>query len=173
MKKVSVIGAGTWGMSLALLLSDNGHDVTVWSALPEEIENLKKTHCQPNLPAVEFPESMHFTADLGEAMRDAEYIVLAVPSIFTRGTARQMKEYYREGQVVVCVAKGVEEKTLMPITDQVEEEIPGGTATCLCGPSHAEEVSRRAHGAEFSRIVGEAARVREDGNPERLGGDRV
>ena len=95
MKKVSVIGAGTWGMSLALLLSDNGHDVTVWSALPEEIENLKKTHCQPNLPAVEFPESMHFTADLGEAMRDAEYIVLAVPSIFTRGTARQMKEYYR------------------------------------------------------------------------------
>ena len=143
MKKVSVIGAGTWGMSLALLLSDNGHDVTVWSALPEEIENLKKTHCQPNLPAVEFPESMHFTADLGEAMRDAEYIVLAVPSIYTRGTARQMKEYYREGQVVICVAKGVEEKTLMPITDQVEEEIPGVIATCLCGPSHAEEVSRR------------------------------
>ena len=143
MKKVSVIGAGTWGMSLALLLSDNGHDVTVWSALPEEIENLKKTHCQPNLPAVEFPASMHFTADLGEAMKDAEYIVLAVPSIYTRGTARQMKEYYREGQVVICVAKGVEEKTLMPITDQVEEEIPGVTATCLCGPSHAEEVSRR------------------------------
>ena len=143
MKKVSVIGAGTWGMSLALLLSDNGHDVTVWSALPEEIENLKKTHCQPNLPAVEFPESMHFTADLGEAMRDAEYIVLAVPSIYTRGTARQMKEYYREGQVVICVAKGVEEKTLMPITDQVKEEIPGVIASCLCGPSHAEEVSRR------------------------------
>lgn len=143
MKKVSVIGAGTWGMSLALLLSDNGHDVTVWSALPEEIENLKKTHRQPNLPAVEFPASMHFTADLGEAMKDAEYIVLAVPSIFTRGTARQMKEYYREGQVVICVAKGVEEKTLMPITDQVEEEIPGVIATCLCGPSHAEEVSRR------------------------------
>ena len=143
MKKVSVIGAGTWGMSLALLLSDNGHDVTVWSALPEEIENLKKTHRQPNLPAVEFPESMNFTADLGEAMKDAEYIVLAVPSIFTRGTARQMKEYYREGQVVICVAKGVEEKTLMPITDQVEEEIPGVIATCLCGPSHAEEVSRR------------------------------
>ena len=70
MKKVSVIGAGTWGMSLALLLSDNGHDVTVWSALPEEIENLKKTHRQPNLPAVEFPESMHFTADPGEAMKD-------------------------------------------------------------------------------------------------------
>ena len=92
MKKVSVIGAGTWGMSLALLLSDNGHDVTVWSALPEEIENLKKTHRQPNLPAVEFPASMHFTADLGEAMKDAEYIVLAVPSIYTRGTARQMKE---------------------------------------------------------------------------------
>ena len=86
---------------------------------------------------------MHFTADLGEAMKDAEYIVLAVPSIYTRGTARQMKEYYREGQVVICVAKGVEEKTLMPITDQVEEEIPGVIATCLCGPSHAEEVSRR------------------------------
>ena len=143
MKKVSVIGAGTWGMSLALLLSDNGNDVTVWSALPDEIENLKKTHRQPNLPAVEFPESMHFTADLGEAMKDAEYIVLAVPSIFTRGTARRMKEYYHAGQTVVCVAKGVEEKTLLPITDQVEEEIPGVLVACLCGPSHAEEVSRR------------------------------
>ena len=143
MKKVSVIGAGTWGMSLALLLSDNGNDVTVWSALPDEIENLKKTHRQPNLPAVEFPESMHFTADLGEAMKDAEFIVLAVPSIFTRGTARQMKEYYHAGQTVVCVAKGVEEKTLLPITDQVEEEIPGVLVACLCGPSHAEEVSRR------------------------------
>ncbi len=143
MKKVSVIGAGTWGMSLALLLSDNGHDVTVWSALPEEIENLKKTHRQPNLPTVEFPESMHFTADLWEAMKDAEYIVLAVPSIFTRSTARKMKEFYRSGQTVVCVAKGIEEKTLMPIADQVEEEIPGAVVTCLCGPSHAEEVSRR------------------------------
>lgn len=143
MKKVAVIGAGTWGMSLALLLSDNGNDVTVWSALPDEIENLKKTRRQPNLPAVEFPESMHFTADLGEAMKDAEYIVLAVPSIYTRGTARQMKEYYQAGQTVVCVAKGVEEKTLLPITDQVEEEIPGVLVACLCGPSHAEEVSRR------------------------------
>lgn len=143
MKKVAVIGAGTWGMSLALLLSDNGNDVTVWSALPDEIENLKKTRRQPNLPAVEFPESMHFTADLAEAMKDAEYIVLAVPSIYTRGTARQMKEYYQEGQTVVCVAKGVEEKTLLPITDQVEEEIPGVLVACLCGPSHAEEVSRR------------------------------
>ena len=143
MRKVSVIGAGTWGMSLALLLSDNGNDVTVWSALPDEIENLKKTRRQPNLPAVEFPESMHFTADLGEAMKDAEYIVLAVPSIYTRGTARQMKEYYHAGQTVVCVAKGVEEKTLLPITDQVEEEIPGVLVACLCGPSHAEEVSRR------------------------------
>ena len=143
MKKVSVIGAGTWGMSLALLLSDNGNDVTVWSALPDEIENLKKTHRQPNLPAVEFPESMHFTADLGEAMKDAEFIVLAVPSIFTRGTARKMKEYYHAGQTVVCVAKGVEEKTMLPITDQVEEEIPGVLVACLCGPSHAEEVSRR------------------------------
>ena len=130
-------------MSLALLLSDNGNDVTVWSALPDEIENLKKTHRQPNLPAVEFPESMHFTADLGEAMKDAEFIVLAVPSIFTRGTARKMKEYYHAGQTVVCVAKGVEEKTLLPITDQVEEEIPGVLVACLCGPSHAEEVSRR------------------------------
>ena len=143
MRKVSVIGAGTWGMSLALLLSDNGNDVTVWSALPDEIENLKKTRRQPNLPAVEFPESMHFTADLGEAMKDAEYIVLAVPSIYTRGTARRMKEYYHAGQTVVCVAKGVEEKTLLPITDQVEEEIPGVLVACLCGPSHAEEVSRR------------------------------
>lgn len=143
MKKVAVIGAGTWGMSLALLLSDNGNDVTVWSALPDEIENLKKTRRQPNLPAVEFPESMHFTADLAEAMKDAEYIVLAVPSIYTRGTARQMKEFYQPGQTVVCVAKGVEEKTLLPITDQVEEEIPGVLVACLCGPSHAEEVSRR------------------------------
>ena len=143
MSKVTVIGAGTWGTALAVLLSDNGNDVTIWSAIPAEIEAFRKTHRHVNLPEVTLPESMHFTADLKEAMEGREFLVLAVPSVYTRGTAARMKEYYAPGQVIVCVAKGIEESTLMIQTDQVKDEIPDVTVTCLCGPSHAEEVSRR------------------------------
>ena len=142
MSRTAVIGSGTWGSALAMLLSHNGHEVTVWSAFQEEIDGFLATRKHPNLPGADFPESIFFTSDLEKAMADKEILVLAVPSVFTRGTAAKMAPFYKEGQIIVSVAKGIEEKTLKIQTEQIEEEIPGSIVTCLSGPSHAEEVSR-------------------------------
>ena len=142
MSRTAVIGSGTWGSALAMLLSHNGHEVTVWSAFQEEIDGFLATRKHPNLPGADFPESICFTSDLEKAMADKEILVLAVPSVFTRGTAAKMAPFYKEGQIIVSVAKGIEEKTLKIQTEQIEEEIPGSIVTCLSGPSHAEEVSR-------------------------------
>jgi glycerol-3-phosphate dehydrogenase (NAD(P)+) len=125
-----------------MLLSHNGHEVTVWSAFQEEIDGFLATRKHPNLPGADFPESILFTSDLEKAMADKEILVLAVPSVFTRGTAAKMAPFYKDGQIIVSVAKGIEEKTLKIQTEQIEEEIPGSIVTCLSGPSHAEEVSR-------------------------------
>ena len=111
MAKVSIIGTGTWGIALGMVLAQNGHEVTAWSALPKEIEALRESYKCKNLPGVEIPRSIVFTADLQEACTDKEMLVLSVPSVFTRGVAKQMKPFVKEGQLIVSVAKGIEEKT--------------------------------------------------------------
>lgn len=143
MAKVGVIGAGSWGTALAKVLHTNGNDVTVWSIVEAEIAMLQANHEHlEKLPGVKLSEDMVFTTDIKEAVEGKEYLILAVPSVFTRSTAKTMAPYVTEGQVVVCVAKGIEEATLMTITDIVEEEIPAAKAAVMCGPSHAEEVGR-------------------------------
>ena len=92
------------------------------------------------LPGVALPEDMIFTTNLEEAISGKKYLILAVPSVFTRSTAKSMAPYVKEGQVIVCVAKGIEETTLMTLSDIVEEEIPMADVAVMCGPSHAEEV---------------------------------
>ena len=114
MAKVGIIGAGSWGTALSLLLHKNGNQVTVWSALEDEIAMLLAEHEQKDkLPGVKLPEDMIFTTDLEEAVKDSEVLILAVPSPFTRSTAERMSPYMKEGQIIVNVAKGIEEKTLM------------------------------------------------------------
>lgn len=141
MAKVAVIGAGSWGIALANVLHTNGNQVTVWSIVEEEIAMLKEKHEHVDkLPGVALPEDMIFTADLAEAVPDQEYLILAVPSVFTRSTAKRMAPFVRAGQVIVCVAKGIEEETLMTLSDIVEQEIPAAEVAVMCGPSHAEEV---------------------------------
>lgn len=141
MAKVAVIGAGSWGIALANVLHTNGNQVTVWSIVEEEIAMLKERHEHVyKLPGVALPEDMIFTADLAEAVPDQEYLILAVPSVFTRSTAKSMAPFVRAGQVIVCVAKGIEEETLMTLSDIVEQEIPAAEVAVMCGPSHAEEV---------------------------------
>lgn len=143
MAKVSVIGAGSWGTALALLLSNNGNDVTVWSILESEIEMLtKEREHKEKLPGVKLPESICFTTDLQKAVEGKEVLVLAVPSTFTRSTAGKMKPYVVKEQIIVNVAKGVEEATLMTLSEVIEEEIPQAEVAVLSGPSHAEEVGR-------------------------------
>ena len=148
MTKVGVLGAGTWGIALARMLAVNGKDVTVWSALPEELKNLRTTRRHPNLPGMELPESMHYTADLAELCVDKDLLLFAVPSVFVRSTAKKAAPYIPDGQLIVDVAKGMEEKTLMTMSEVIEDELrsAGKGKTCrvvaLSGPTHAEEVAR-------------------------------
>ena len=142
MAKVGVIGAGSWGIALSFLLHNNGHEVTVWSALPEEIRELREKREHHTLPGLILPEDMVFTEDLETAMKDQDLLVTAVPSVYVRGTAEKMRPFLRKGQIVVNVAKGIEEKTLNTLSQVLEEELPGAEVAVLSGPSHAEEVSR-------------------------------
>lgn len=143
MANVGVMGAGSWGTALALLLHSNGHQVTVWSINEEEVEMLsKEREHKSKLPGVKIPEDMVFTSDMETAIKEKDFLVLAVPSAFTRGTARRMKPFVGERQIIVDVAKGIEEDTLMTLSQQIEEEIPQANVAVLSGPSHAEEVGR-------------------------------
>ena len=143
MAKVSVIGAGSWGTALSLLLCNNGHEVTLWSIIEEETAMLNACHeHKDKLPGVKLPEEMRITTDLESSVRGAELMVLAVPSPFIRSTAHSMAPFVEDGQIIVNVAKGIEESTLMTLTDIIEEEIPNCRAAVLSGPSHAEEVGR-------------------------------
>ncbi len=143
MAQVGMIGAGSWGIALALLLHKNGHKITVWSAIKEEIDmlNAEREH-KEKLPGVKLPEDMIFTTDLEDSVKGKDVLVLAVPSPFTRDTSHKMKEYVTEGQLIVNVAKGIEEKTLLTLSQIIEEEIPQACVAVLSGPSHAEEVGR-------------------------------
>lgn len=143
MADYSVIGAGSWGTALARVLAKNGHQVTVWSIMEDEIAMLKEKHeHELKLPGVKLPESIYYTTDLKEAVENKEMLVLAVPSPFTRSTAKSMAPFVKEGQLIVNVAKGIEDVTYMTLTDIIEEEIPGAVAAVLSGPSHAEEVGK-------------------------------
>ena len=102
----------------------------------------KEREHKSKLPGVKIPEDMVFTSDMETAIKEKDFLVLAVPSAFTRGTARNMKPFVKEGQIIVDVAKGIEEDTLMTLSQQIEEEIPQANVAVLSGPSHAEEVGR-------------------------------
>ena len=142
MSKIGVIGSGTWGTALAVLLTGNGHEVELWSAVPAEVEALTATRRHPNLGDTPIPEKTRVTGDLEQAMKDKELLVLSVPSVYVRETAHRMAPFLKEGQVITNVAKGIEDTTLKNLSEIIEEELPAARVTVLSGPSHAEEVSR-------------------------------
>ena len=158
MEKIAVIGAGSWGIALAQLLAHNKHDVTVWSIIEDEINMLKEKHEHVDkLPGVKLDDTIKYTTDLKEAIDGKKVLVLAVPSPFTRSTASKMKEFVTEEQIIVNVAKGIEEATLMTLSQVIEDEIENATVCVLSGPSHAEEVGR---GLPTTVVVG--AKKKED-----------
>ena len=140
MGNYSVIGAGSWGTALARALAKNGHDVTVWSIMEDEIQmlNEKREH-ELKLPGVKLPDTILFTTDLEKAIKGKEMMILAVPSPFTRSTSKSMAPFVEDGQLIVNVAKGIEDVTYRTLTDIIEQEIPQATVAVLSGPSHAEE----------------------------------
>lgn len=141
MKKVSVIGAGSWGSALAVLLANNGHEVTLWTHDPHEIEMLStKREQQEKLPGVKLPDNIAIEADLETALTDEDVVVMAVPSPVVRTVAKQMSPFVKDGQIIVNVAKGIEDVTYKTLSDIIEEEIPNAEVCVLSGPSHAEEV---------------------------------
>ena len=143
MAKIGMIGAGSWGTALTWLLKNNGHHVTMWSALEPEIEMLKRDHEQKDkLPGVILSPDTVFTTQLSEAVEGMDLLVLAVPSPFTRSTSKQLKGLVHDGQIIVNVAKGIEEETLLTLSQIIEEEIPQAEVAVLSGPSHAEEVGK-------------------------------
>lgn len=143
MAKTGVIGAGSWGTALALVLHNNGHEVVLWSHSKTSVESLSENReLVGKLPGVKIPETIAITNDLEAAMKEKDMLVLAVPSACIRSTAHNMAPYVADGQLIVCVSKGIEESTLKIMTEVIEDEIPNCRAAVLSGPSHAEEVSR-------------------------------
>ncbi len=143
MAKIGVIGAGSWGTALAVVLEKNGHQVTVWSAVASEIEMLKKHREHVDkLPGVMLADTIQFTTDKKEAVSGMEALVFAVPSMYVRNTAREIAPYAVKDQLIISVAKGIEEDTLMTLSQIIRQEIPQAVIAVLCGPSHAEEAGR-------------------------------
>ena len=180
MAAVGIIGAGTWGTALAVLLNNNGHDVTIWSAFDTEIQEMSRTRRHKNLPEVVLPDQIQMTADLRTAMAGKDMLFMAVPSVYVLSTAAKMKEYLRYGQIVVDVAKGIEEQSLMTMSQVIEEELPLAEVAVRSGPSHAEEVSRglpttcvaaahRKKTAEFMQSVFMSPVFRVYTSPDMLG----
>ncbi|MCD7841521.1 MAG: NAD(P)H-dependent glycerol-3-phosphate dehydrogenase [Lachnospiraceae bacterium] len=143
MAKIGVIGAGSWGLALSKLLVENGNDVTLWSFLESDAELIRTTHeLSSKLPGVKLPEQIRVTSDLAEAVPGQDVLVMVSPSAVVRETAKKMRPFVSGGMVIVNAAKGIEEGSLMTMTDIIEEEIPQANAAVISGPSHAEEVAR-------------------------------
>ena len=145
MAKISVIGSGGWGIALTILLHKNGHDLTIWSFDKREAEELKTTReNKTKLPNILLPEDIKVTDDLKEAVDNKDVLILAVPSKAIRSVSKSLKDIIKDNQIIVNVAKGLEEDALKTMTDIIEEELKGKNpqVAVLSGPSHAEEVGK-------------------------------
>lgn len=144
---ISVIGAGSWGTTLAILLHYNGHKVTLWEYNKEFAFNLTSSReNQVFLPGIKIPDEIIISNNLSEACTHQHMIVIAVPSQFIRSVIRQMKDFNFKNITFVNVAKGIENNTLLRIDEVIQDELPNIDPELfgvLSGPSHAEEVSRR------------------------------
>lgn len=141
--KIGVLGAGTWGTAISILLSHNGHEVTLWSKLQRELDALAEDRNNiPNLPGAVLPENVVLESCDEKAVKDKDVLVFATASPYIRQTANTFSKYIKEGQVIVNLAKGIEDDTLITLSTVIEQEIPQADVAVLSGPSHAEEVSR-------------------------------
>jgi glycerol-3-phosphate dehydrogenase (NAD(P)+) len=145
-KKVTVLGAGSWGVTLARLLAENGNDVRLWCYLAEEYEMLRETRERRDiLPGVVLPAEVEISDDAAAVAAGAEVVFFVVPSFGVRSTAKLIREACDGSQLAVSAAKGLEEGTHSCMTEVLTEEFAGKARgyVSFSGPSHAEEVSRR------------------------------
>ncbi len=140
MKKIAIIGSGSWGVALAIYLAGQGHSVNIWSFSEEERDLLNKDRKCKFLPNAVIPENVYCSTDMKEVLEGTEIILHVTPSKFTRDTIKQYKDYVKNQSVIIC-SKGFEADTLKTLDDVAKEELPNNKIGVLSGPSHAEEVS--------------------------------
>ena len=152
MRKICFLGAGSWGTALAILCANNGHRVTIWSAVESELDMLKtnREH-KDRLPGVKLPDSIEIEGDIEKACDDKDVLVFSVASPFVRATAERIRSFVKKGQIIVNVAKGIEDGTMMTLCEVIEDVLPDVDVAVLSGPSHAEEVSK---GVPTTVVVG-------------------
>ncbi|MDO4618133.1 MAG: NAD(P)H-dependent glycerol-3-phosphate dehydrogenase [Clostridia bacterium] len=140
---ISVIGSGSWGTAIAVLLANNGHSVLLWSWKKDESERLKADRENKEfLPGIKLSDSISCTSEISECTDNKDLIVLASPSVATRNVAKSLAPFVKEGQLMVNISKGLEDDTLLRLSEVYKEEIPQAKIAVMSGPSHAEEVSR-------------------------------
>lgn len=143
MKKITVIGAGSFGTSLAILLTNKGYDVSIWGRKKSQLALMRETRENPHyLPKVKLPESLKIVDDMDDALKGADMLVFSVPAQNFRGVLETAKAFMTGKEIVVNVAKGIEKGTLMRLSEVAKEVIPNICYVALSGPSHAEEVAR-------------------------------
>ncbi len=142
MEKIAVIGAGSWGTALAILLNSNGNEVTLWVHREEEAQKMRETREASRLQGVRIPEEITITSDLAEAVKERKVLVLVVPSKTVRETSEKLRDLTAPGTTIINASKGIEEGTLYTMTDIIDEVIPQAESAVLSGPSHAEEVAK-------------------------------
>ena len=144
--KIGILGAGTWGCALALLLANNNHDVTLWSAIESEIDELAATHKHRSLVGSVMPETIKYTKNIADAA-SCELVIFVVPSAYIRSTAALASPHFTDEALIACASKGIESDTLMTMTEVIEDVISVTrpsleySTVALSGPTHAEEVA--------------------------------
>ena len=155
--KVAVLGSGGWGTALAMLLVENGHDVTLWSYQAEESRHLAETGENPLLPGVKLPLGLTYTSDLA-CVTGCAVVVMATPSFGVRSTAGQVKDLLSPDAILVSVSKGIEKGTSLRMTQIIREVTEDKwPVVALSGPSHAEEVARQVPTAVVSACPDQTA----------------
>ena len=146
-KRTTILGAGSWGTALAVLLAEKRRRVVLWARRIEQARLMRETRSNPTyLPGIQLPETVHITADLREALQEADMLVVATPSHAVRQLAERMRPYVTAGMILVSVTKGIAASTLKTVSQILIENLPQIPETQLCvlhGPSHAEEVARQ------------------------------
>lgn len=144
--KIGILGAGTWGIALSVLLAKNGHEITVWSAISDEIDILESTHTHKNLPGLIIPNEINYTKDITEVAKN-NILLIVVPSAFVRSTVNKLAPHIQDNTILINASKGIEPITLMTMTEVISDEIDKTAShikysvSALSGPTHAEEVA--------------------------------
>ena len=143
MEKVCVLGAGSWGSALALVLAKKGYEVIMWTLSKEQSDKINKTKENIDyLPGILLPNNISVTTNIEEAVKDSKIIVLAVPSQAIRSISSQIKSFIKDEQILVDVAKGLEKGSGLRLSEVCKQELPNNPYVALSGPSHAEEVAK-------------------------------